>query len=37
VQRSLAQLRKEQVLQKANGDYRFADPFFREWISARLP
>lgn len=37
VQRSLAQLLKEQVIQKANGEYRFGDPFFREWISARLP
>jgi hypothetical protein len=37
VQRSLAQLRKEQVLQKANGEYRFSDPFFRERISVRLP
>jgi hypothetical protein len=37
VQRSLAQLLKEQVIQKANGEHRFADPFFREWISARLP
>jgi hypothetical protein len=36
VQRSLAQLLKEQVLQKANAEYRFSDPFFREWVSARL-
>jgi hypothetical protein len=36
VQRSLAQLVKEQVLQKANAEYRFSDPFFREWVSARL-
>jgi hypothetical protein len=37
VQRSLAQLLKEQVIQKANGEYRFSDPFFREWVSVRLP
>jgi hypothetical protein len=37
VQRSLAQLLKEQVIQKANGEHRFSDPFFREWVSARLP
>jgi uncharacterized protein len=37
VQTSLRQLLKEQVLTKANGEYRFADPFFREWIAIRLP
>ncbi len=37
VQRSLAQLLKEQVIQKAGGEYRFSDPFYREWIAARLP
>jgi hypothetical protein len=37
VQTSLRLLLKEQVLSKANGEYRFADPFFREWVSSRLP
>jgi hypothetical protein len=37
VQTSLRQLLKEQVLTKANGEYRFADPFFREWVALRLP
>jgi AAA+ ATPase superfamily predicted ATPase len=37
VQTSLRQLLKEQVLTKANGEYRFADAFFREWVSSRLP
>ena len=37
VQTSLRQLLKEQVLAKANGEYRFADPFFREWVALRLP
>ena len=37
VQTSLRQLLKEQVLTKADGEYRFADPFFREWVALRLP
>ena len=37
VQTSLRLLLKEQVLSKTNGEYRFADPFFREWVSSRLP
>lgn len=37
VQTSLRQLLKEQVLAKANGEYRFTDPFFREWVALRLP
>ncbi len=37
VQTSLRQLLKEQVLTKVNGEYRFADPFFREWVALRLP
>jgi hypothetical protein len=37
VQISLRLLLKDQVLFKANGEYRFADPFFREWIAVRLP
>ena len=37
VQTSLRQLLKGQVLAKANGEYRFADPFFREWVALRLP
>jgi AAA+ ATPase superfamily predicted ATPase len=37
VQTSLRQLLKEQVLIKADGEYRFADPFFREWVALRLP
>ena len=36
VQTSLRQLLKEQVLAKVNGEYRFADPFFREWVGTRL-
>ena len=37
VQTSLRLLMKDQVLFKTNGEYRFADPFFREWITIRLP
>jgi hypothetical protein len=37
VQTSLRVLLKDQILFKANGEYRFADPFFREWIGTRLP
>jgi hypothetical protein len=37
VQTSLRQLLKDQVLAKTDGEYRFADPFFREWVSSRLP
>ncbi len=37
VQTSLRLLLKDQVLIKANGEYRFADPFFREWVGSRLP
>jgi hypothetical protein len=37
VQTSLRQLLKEQVLFRADGEYRIADAFFREWISTRLP
>jgi AAA+ ATPase superfamily predicted ATPase len=35
VQTSLRRLSKDQALFKTNGEYRFADPFFREWIGAR--
>ncbi len=35
VQTSLRLLLKEQVLFKTNGEYRIADPFFREWIGTR--
>jgi hypothetical protein len=35
VQTSLRLLLKEQVLFKANGEYRIADPFFREWVGTR--
>ncbi len=37
VQTSLRLLLKDQVLSRTNGEYRFADPFFREWVSSRLP
>jgi uncharacterized protein len=37
VQTSLRMLLKDQLLFKANGEYRFADAFFREWIATRLP
>jgi AAA+ ATPase superfamily predicted ATPase len=37
VQTSLRLLLKEQLLCKANGEYRIADPFFREWIGTRSP
>jgi uncharacterized protein len=37
VQTSLRQLLKDQVLSKADGEYRIADAFFREWIATRLP
>jgi hypothetical protein len=36
VQTSVRMLLKDQVLFKTNGEYRFADPFFREWIGTRL-
>jgi len=32
VQTSLRQLLKDQVVLKVTGEYRIADPFFREWI-----
>jgi hypothetical protein len=35
VQTSLRMLLKDQILFRANGEYRFADPFFREWIGTR--
>jgi hypothetical protein len=35
VQTSLRQLLKEQIVFKANGEHRIADPFFREWIGTR--
>jgi hypothetical protein len=37
VQTSLRQLLKEQVVSRIDGEYRIADPFFREWIATRLP
>ena len=37
VQTSLRMLLKDQLLFKSNGEYRFADAFFREWIAIRLP
>ena len=37
VQTSLRLLLKDQVLFKSDGEYRFADPFLREWVSSRLP
>jgi hypothetical protein len=37
VQTSVRQLTKEQVLTRTDGEYRFADPFFREWVGTRLP
>jgi hypothetical protein len=37
MQTSLRLLVKEQVLVKASGEYRFADPFLREWIGMRQP
>ncbi len=36
VQTSLRQLVKEQIVLRTNGEYRFADAFFREWIGSRL-
>ena len=35
VQTSLRQLLKEGVVARADGEYRLADPFFREWIASR--
>jgi hypothetical protein len=35
VQTSLRQLLKEQILFKADGEYRFADAFFREWLGTQ--
>lgn len=32
VQTSIRQLMKEQVLTKTEGEYRFCDPFLREWV-----
>jgi hypothetical protein len=37
VQTSLRLLLKGQILTKTNGEYRIADPFFREWIGTRSP
>jgi AAA+ ATPase superfamily predicted ATPase len=37
VQTSVRMLLKDQILFKTNGEYRFADPFFREWIGTRTP
>ena len=37
MQTSLRRLLKEQVLLKVDGEYRIADPFFREWIGSRMP
>ena len=37
VQTSTRMLLKDQILVKANGEYRFADAFFREWVGTRLP
>jgi hypothetical protein len=37
VQTSLRLLMKDQVLSKTHGEYRFADPFLREWVGSRLP
>ncbi|MFB3820280.1 MAG: hypothetical protein ACE147_21700, partial [Candidatus Methylomirabilales bacterium] len=37
VQTSLRLLMKEQVVARQDGEYRIADPFFREWIATRLP
>jgi hypothetical protein len=28
---------KEQIVARQDGEYRIADPFFREWIATRLP
>jgi hypothetical protein len=36
VQTSVRMLLKDQALFRANGEYRFADPFFREWVGMRL-
>jgi len=35
VQTSLRQLMKEQIVFREDGEYRIADPFFREWIGTR--
>ena len=37
VQTSVRQLMKEQLLARTEGEYRFADPYFREWVGRRLP
>jgi hypothetical protein len=37
VQTSLRLLLKEQTVFRTNGEYRIADPFFREWIGTRSP
>lgn len=37
LQTSLRQLVKEQVLVKIHDEYRFTDPFLREWITTRQP
>ena len=36
VARSLQQLIKREVLTKSDKGYRFADPFFKSWILARM-
>lgn len=37
VARSLSQLMKREIIKKAGGAYRFADPFFRAWIHSTIP
>ena len=37
MQTSLRLLVKEQVLAKTHGEYRFVDPFLREWVGTRQP
>jgi hypothetical protein len=36
VQTSLRLLLKEQVLSRTDGEYRFTDAFFREWVTTRV-
>jgi hypothetical protein len=37
VARSLSQLVKREIIKKAGGAYRFADPFFQAWILSTVP
>ncbi len=37
VQRAMARLLAEEILEKANGGYQFTDVFFRRWVEREFP